>query len=391
MAGIGEASAIIAVAQAGISLSMVIIAYVGDVRDAPNSVSRIGNEIKSTSGRLQEIIKDNPVTGLLLDSAVGDATRCSSECELILAQVGNLLVKGGWKRDSTELSKDDIDTSVVASLKWPFLKTRLETPRVELQRIKADLSLLFNVAMARKSSTPLTNEYARRIPLLTKKKEEAARRAEEARQKARESQGDEHKTRTSRARGSRRRTQQSVEEDPELYQQYWEFELQRAKEQENRTIQERAAILQAENDQKKKAEEDARREIAQKAVEEYRLQQEELKAKTMAREKQLSDELLALGLSPKQIAYILAMPSLKVEHVSGLVTARKESTESQRTSIIEAACVCVRCDILAYARQTLLRYPPFCDAVRKVFTLKLQGRTTKSVRPSTPGRETILT
>lgn len=150
MAGIGEASAIIAVAQAGISLSMVIIAYVGDVRDAPNSVSRIGNEIKSTSGRLQEIIKDNPVTGLLLDSAVGDATRCSSECELILAQVGNLLVKGGWKRDSTELSKDDIDTSVVASLKWPFLKTRLETPRVELQRIKADLSLLFNVAMARK-------------------------------------------------------------------------------------------------------------------------------------------------------------------------------------------------------------------------------------------------
>lgn len=153
MAGIGEATAIIAVAQAGISLSMVIIAYVGDVRDAPSSVARIGNEIKSTSGRLQEIaeiIRDNPVTGLLLDSAVGDATRCSSECELILAQVGNLLVKGGWKRDSTELSKDDIDTSVVASLKWPFLKTRLETPRVELQRIKADLMLLFNVAMARK-------------------------------------------------------------------------------------------------------------------------------------------------------------------------------------------------------------------------------------------------
>ena len=153
MAGIGEASAIIAVAQAGISLSMVIIAYVGDVRDAPKSISRIGNEIKSTSGRLEEIaeiIRDNPNTRLLLDTAVGDATRCSSECELILAQVGNLLVKGGWKRDSTGLSKNDIDTSVVASLKWPFLKTRLDTPRVELQRIKADLILLFNVAMARK-------------------------------------------------------------------------------------------------------------------------------------------------------------------------------------------------------------------------------------------------
>ena len=153
MAGIGEASAIIAVAQAGISLSMVIIAYVGDVRDAPKSVSRIGNEIKSTSGRLEEIadiIKNNPTTRLLLDTAVGDATRCSSECELILAQVGNLLVRGGWTKDSIGLSKDDIDASVVASLRWPFLKSRLDTPRAELQRIKADLILLFNVAMARK-------------------------------------------------------------------------------------------------------------------------------------------------------------------------------------------------------------------------------------------------
>ena len=153
MAGIGEASAIIAVAQAGISLSMVIVAYVGDVRDAPKSISRIGNEIKSTSGRLEEIaeiIRDNPKTKLLLDTAVEDATRRSSECELILAQVGNLLVRGGWKRDSTGLSKNDIDTSVVASLRWPFLKTRLDTPRVELQGIKADLILLFNVAMARK-------------------------------------------------------------------------------------------------------------------------------------------------------------------------------------------------------------------------------------------------
>ena len=153
MAGIGEASAIIAVAQAGISLSKVIIAYVSDVRDAPKSVSRIGNEIDSTSGRLEEIaeiIRDNPSTQLLLDTAVRDAARCSYECELILAQVGNLLVRGGWKTNSTGLSKDDIDSSVVASLKWPFLKTRLETPRVELQRIKADLSLLFNVAMARK-------------------------------------------------------------------------------------------------------------------------------------------------------------------------------------------------------------------------------------------------
>lgn len=140
-----------------------------------------------------------------------------------------------------------------------------------------------------------------------------------------------------RPRASRRRTEQLAEEDSELYQQYREFELQRAKDQEDRTIQERAALLQAEEERKKKAEEDAQREIAQKAVEDYRLQQEELKAKTMAREKQLSDELSALGLSPEQTASILAVPSLNVENAIGLRTAREKSTESQRTSVSEAA------------------------------------------------------
>lgn len=153
MAGIGEASAIISVAQAGISLSKTIISLVGEVRDAPTTIVRIGNEIQSTSGRLKEIgvlIEDNPSTRLFSDEGLSDAARCSYQCDLILAQVGAILVKGGWNSGSTALDRDDIDISWFTTLKWPFLKSRLESPRAELQIIKADLNLLFTSAMARK-------------------------------------------------------------------------------------------------------------------------------------------------------------------------------------------------------------------------------------------------
>lgn len=186
-----------------------------------------------------------------------------------------------------------------------------------------------------RSSTPLTNEYARKIPLLTKKKEEAARRVEEARHKARESHDEGTRTRSPRAPS--RRAPQIAEEDPELSQQFWEFELQRAREQEDRKIQERAALLQAENDSRQRSEEDRQREIARKAVEDYKLQQEELKARTVAREKQLSDELFALGLGPEQVASVLAVPSLNVDDIRSNAISRRKSTESQHTSLSEVA------------------------------------------------------
>ena len=153
MAGIGEASAIIGVAQAGITLSQTIIAFVGDVKDAPATIVRIGNEISTTSNRLKEVgslIEENNVTELLNEEGVGDAARCSYECDLILSQVGNLLVKGGWRRDSKALEKKDLDLSIFSALRWPFLKSRIESPRAELQIIKADLNIIFTSAMARR-------------------------------------------------------------------------------------------------------------------------------------------------------------------------------------------------------------------------------------------------
>ena len=143
-AGIGEASAILSVAQIGISLSKTLITYIEEVKDAPSHIQRIGNEILTTSERLKdigELVNQNPHTKVFSEEGINSAVRCSSECQEIIRDVKSVLLKGGWKE------KDEVDPSLFSTFRWPFAKIKLEVPRAELHRIKLDLSLLFSAAM----------------------------------------------------------------------------------------------------------------------------------------------------------------------------------------------------------------------------------------------------
>ena len=149
--GVGEASAILTIAQLGISLSNSLISYIGEVQDAPFRIQRISNEVATTCERLREIgllVDKNGETHIFSEEGIHSAVRCSEECHKIIEEVKIVLQKGGWQQRSGALEKDEIDTSLFSTLRWPFLKRSLEVPRAELQRIKVDLSLLFSSAMA---------------------------------------------------------------------------------------------------------------------------------------------------------------------------------------------------------------------------------------------------
>lgn len=151
MAGIGEASAILAVAHIDISLSNTLIAYVSEVQDAPHRIHRIGNEILTTSDRLKdigELVETNGKTQTLSKKGVESAVRCSADCEIISNQLQGVLKKGGWQQRSDLQEKEEIDTSLFSFLRWPFSKAKLEVPLAELTRVKLDLMLLFSSAMA---------------------------------------------------------------------------------------------------------------------------------------------------------------------------------------------------------------------------------------------------
>lgn len=146
MAGIGEASAILTVAQLGISLSKSLITYIEEVKDAPTHIKSIGNEVFTTSERLKdigELVDQNSQTKAFSESGISSAVRSSTECQQIIKEVKNVLFKGGWQDYPEDSDKDALDTSLFSKLLWPFTKLKLEVPRAELQRIKLDLLLLF--------------------------------------------------------------------------------------------------------------------------------------------------------------------------------------------------------------------------------------------------------
>ena len=149
-AGIGEASAILSIAQIGVKLSKSLITYIEEVKGAPSHIQRIGNEILTTSERLKdigELVEKNPQTKVLSEGGINSAIRCSTECQHIIEEVKNVLYKGGWQDYPKESDKDQFDTSLFSNLRWPFVKIKLEVSRAELHRIKLDLSLLFSAAM----------------------------------------------------------------------------------------------------------------------------------------------------------------------------------------------------------------------------------------------------
>ena len=153
MAGVGEASAIIAVAQFGVNISVIVWEFAGEVRGARKEIGRLVNNIRTTSERLQEIgrlVEENPVSRLFNKEGIEGAVRCSKDCEDIIEDVTKLLVKEGRGPSLRTLEQKDLDISKLDAMLWPLLKKKLVSPQAELERVKANLMLLLYTAMARK-------------------------------------------------------------------------------------------------------------------------------------------------------------------------------------------------------------------------------------------------
>ncbi|KAI4264430.1 MAG: hypothetical protein L6R42_000455 [Xanthoria sp. 1 TBL-2021] len=305
MAGIGEASAILAVAHIGISLSNTLIAYVSEVQDAPFRIQRIGNEVLTTSERLKdigELVETNGKTQTLSNEGVQSAIRCSADCENILNQLQGVLKKGGWQQRSETQEKEEIDTSLFSSLRWPFSKTKLEVPLAELTRVKLDLMLLFSSAMA--LGAPSISEKAKfrkDIPGLSRTREWAARMAEQAKERAKDREYDLNFS---------GRNLDFPQGEPEMLQEFVDFRERRVREQEEQELAERAARLLVEQEASKKKAEEERRELEEKILNKHKIDQMEMEARTAQQKRDLRVELEAAGLEQEQINIVLASSQL---------------------------------------------------------------------------------
>ncbi|KAL8778373.1 MAG: hypothetical protein Q9213_007442 [Squamulea squamosa] len=302
MAGIGEASAILTVATFGISLSNSLIAYIGEVQDAPFRIQRIGNEVLTTFERLKdigEIVDKNDRTKTLSDEGVQSAIRCSEECKIILIELKRVLCKGGWSQRSDGLEKDDIDTSLFSTMRWPFVKSKLEVPRAELMRIKMDLTLLFTSAKAIEASSATEKaKYKKDIPGLTRTREWATAEAEQARKRA-----------VNRERGPRLSGEdgERTEPEPELLQEFVEFQEKRMQEEENRRLNR----LLIEKEAQKQAVEQKERELEEEILRKHNAKQAEIQNRNAEKKEALRKELETAGIEAQQIETVLASSVLQ--------------------------------------------------------------------------------
>ncbi|CAO1596165.1 hypothetical protein XANCAGTX0491_000019 [Xanthoria calcicola] len=305
MAGIGEASAILAVAHIGISLSNTLIAYVSEVQDAPFRIQRVGNEILTTSERLKdigELVETNGKTQTLSNEGVQSAVRCSADCENILNQLQGVLKKGGWQQRLDTQEKEEIDTSLFSSLRWPFSKTKLEVPLAELTRVKLDLMLLFSSAMALGApSIAEKAKFRKDIPGLSRTREWAARMAEQAKERAKDREYDLNFS---------GRNLDFPQGEPEMLQDFVDFKERRVREQEEQELAERAARLLVEQEASKKKAEEERRELEEKILNKHKMDQMEMEARTAQQKRDLRVELEAAGLEQEQINIVLASSQL---------------------------------------------------------------------------------
>lgn len=151
MAGIGEASAVITVAQVGISLSFTLISFIGDVRDARKRIKIVADEILLTSQRLKELgslIEKNDKTKFFGEESLKSTVTLAKGCEVALTEIRLVLKKGSVKVDPTEPKKDEIEIGSFSNWLWPWTKVQLGPPRADLATLKDDLQLLYLSVMA---------------------------------------------------------------------------------------------------------------------------------------------------------------------------------------------------------------------------------------------------
>ncbi|KAL8995989.1 MAG: hypothetical protein Q9169_004405 [Polycauliona sp. 2 TL-2023] len=305
MAGIGEASAILAVAHIGITLSTTLIAYVGEVQDAPFRIQRIGNEILTTSERLKdigELVEANNETQTLSGEGIQSAVRCSDDCGIILNQLRGVLKKGGWQQGPDGQGKEEIDISLFSSMRWPFSKSKIEVTLAELTRAKLDLMLLFSSAMAiGASSASEKAKYRKIIPGLSRTREWAALMLEEAKERARDPA---YSTRP------RDRSLNVPDAEPDMLREFVDFQERRIQEEEELRLKERAARLLVEQEQSNKKAEDERQDLEKTILDKYKKDQADLEARTAEQKEGLRKELETAGLGPEQIDVVLASSNL---------------------------------------------------------------------------------
>lgn len=151
MDGVSGVSAVVAIAQVGFSLAQTLNTYVADVRNGRGDIANLANEIDATATHIEELdklIQENNTTNGWNSNGLKIAKKCSIDFEETLNQLRAVFSRSGATLSNKRVTRDDIDNSVFNRLTWPSQKTRLQSLRQDLYRVKIDILLFLNIYKA---------------------------------------------------------------------------------------------------------------------------------------------------------------------------------------------------------------------------------------------------
>jgi chromosome segregation ATPase len=122
MAGVGEASAVLAVVQVGLSLATALNTYISDVQDAQDNIQSLVSDIDATFGQLRDLgrlIEKNETVKAWSDDGLRNAKKCVIDCEKVIAKLRKLLKKSTASATSAQVDRDEIDITKLERARWP--------------------------------------------------------------------------------------------------------------------------------------------------------------------------------------------------------------------------------------------------------------------------------
>ncbi|KAJ9196533.1 hypothetical protein DTO164E3_3407 [Paecilomyces variotii] len=169
MEALGAASSVVGIADVGIQTSLRLIAFAGQVKTAPSSISNIAEDISLTANILQqlgELMKQKvpPAKGegsgqeysserdsgnsLFSESGLKTAEALGNRCKDLFMDVDHELRKASKQISSRGFNEGEkIKLSTTERLKWPFFQPRIKEIRGDLGEAKQSLMMLLQVTM----------------------------------------------------------------------------------------------------------------------------------------------------------------------------------------------------------------------------------------------------
>ncbi|ERF72671.1 hypothetical protein EPUS_09261 [Endocarpon pusillum Z07020] len=333
MTGVGEASAILTVAEAGFSLASKLKDLLDDYKSATNVIQSLRQELQTTSSSLENLGKLAEQNGLQNQNGVSDTRALTARCQKTISEIENLL-----RLESAPLSSalDSPGREMTRSdrMKWAFSKPKVKVLRAELAAVKLDIMLLYFTLMTFIAHTKSDQQHFKnKIPAVRKELQWANAKYEEMLSWAKRA---EEKASKSTRRKEPFRKPSFRESDKRGMEGYLAYLTQRDAARRERRRQEALAFRQQQEEQKRKNDEEKERKIRDAAVLEYKSQKKEEEKKAEEARQQSEDLLQKLltkagveedkvGLILKDLASTAHPPIVSLKKAEPLIQSQPET------------------------------------------------------------------